>query len=196
MRVTGLVAIVMLLVSAVPAIAQDNTQAALNRAQGMLRQISSQKAALEAQVAQLQQELEAAQQELALQQKKSEKRENKFKGAISEWKGEYTALKEKFYQVADALRTTTGERDELAGKLAATTENFETCYQDNQELVKLNRELLGEYKEKGLWAALSQREPVTGFGKVEQENLLQTYSHALDDLDLGMNAHTLNPVDN
>lgn len=175
--------------------AQDNSQAALTRAQGMLRQISSQKAALEAQVAQLQLELDAARSELESQKKKADKKEGKYKGAISEWKQEYSSLKEKFYQTIESLRQTANERDDLSVKLAATTQNFETCFEDNHQLVKLNRELLGEYQDKGFWAALSAREPVTGFGKVKQENLLQTYSHALDDLDLGMNGHALQKVD-
>lgn len=179
----------------VPVVAQDNTQAALNRAQGMLRQLSSQKMALEAQVAQLQKELESAQSDLELQKKKSEKREDKFKGAIGEWKAEYTALKEKFYQTTDALRQTLSERDDLNNKLQATTANFETCYQSNHKLVSMNEELLSAYRNKGVWAALSEREPVTGLGKVEAENLLQTYRHDIEDQDLSMNQYKLHQLD-
>lgn len=190
---TTLLLIVSLLATT-PAIAQDNAQAALARAQGMLRQISAQKAALESQVAQLQQELEAANAELRLQQKNSETRESKYKGAISEWKQEFTALKEKYYETVDVLRATLQERDEVTTQLTATTRNFQTCYNDNQQLVELNKDLLGKYRDKGFWAALSEKEPVTGFGKVEKENLLQAYTHNIDDLDLGMNEHTLVPV--
>lgn len=190
---TSLLLIVSLLAT-MPVIAQDNAQAALARAQGMLRQISAQKAALESQVAQLQQELESANAELELQMKKSEKKESKYKGAISEWKQEFTALKEKYYETVDVLRTTLLERDDVTDQLTATTQNYDTCFTDNRQLVELNKELLGMYRDKGFWATLSEKEPVTGFGKVEKENLLQAYSHNIDDLDLGMNQHNLVPV--
>lgn len=187
MVIRQLIIVFILVVLSWPTCAQDNTQVALQRAQAMLRKISGQKAALEAQVQQLQQQVEIAQSDLEAQKNKSERKENKFKGAISEWKEEYGILREKFLELAGDMRKTVTERDELSEKIQVATRNFLQCYSNNGELVRINEKLLTSYEKKGIWASLSQREPVTGLGKVEMENLLQTYRHDINDMDLSMN---------
>lgn len=170
-----------------PASAQDNSQVALQRAQAMLRQINTQKTALEAQVKQLEQKLAASQSDLKAAQDKARQRESKFKGAISDWKEEYSNLRDKFMALAQQMRETIAARDELSFKLEATTKDYQQCFANNHDLVALNEELLASYKDKGVWAALSQREPVTGLGKVKMENMVQTYRHSISDLDLSLN---------
>lgn len=171
--------------------AQDNSQMALARAQAMLRQVSGEKAALEARIAQLTQELESARNDLLVQTDKAKRREEKLLSTLDEWKMQYQVQRDKLQQTTVSLRSTAVEREAFSSKLSVQVENYKTCYQHNHDLVALNQELLLLYKDKGAWATLKQSEPVTGFGKVEIENLVQTYQHQIEDHDLNLNQHLL-----
>lgn len=138
-------------------------------------------------MAKLQESLAAANNELEEQSQKAKQREQKYKATIEQWKTQYGGLRDRLVQTADTLRATSNEQQQTSEKLTAVTENFKTCYTDNHELVSINEKLLAAYNNKGVWSALKQAEPVTGFGKVDTENLLQKYRHAIEDRDLSSN---------
>ena len=56
------------------------------------------------------------------------------------------------------------------------------CQSKNEGLYKANGELLDAYRDKGAFAALVQREPVTGIASVKVENAVQEYRFRLEDL--------------
>jgi hypothetical protein len=50
-----------------------------------------------------------------------------------------------------------------------------SCEDKNLKLYGYADEVLGLYKNKGVWAALSQKEPVLGLKEVDVENVVQEY---------------------
>ena len=177
-----------------PAFSQDPSQKALARAQYMLKQVSAEKAQLQGQLADAQDEVEQLKKELEAQLSSAKKKEKKLKGAIGNWKEEYEKLKQRFLATSDQLRATTQEKDNYVQRYTQRTENYEVCYNHNNQLVGVNMELVQKFDAKGAWDALIQREPVTGLGKVEIENLVQKYTHQIEDLSLGLNQHLLHSV--
>ena len=187
---------VLLIFLSLPAFAQENVQKAMARAQYMLKQVSAEKAALEAKNLELKNELEAVNKKMDAELKVASKEKRKLRENIGNWKAEYQKLKERFVEVSMSLRDMTVDRDVTAEKLAMQTQNYQLCYKDNNQLVGINDELLEKFNQKGPWDALVQREPVTGLGKVEMENLMQTYRHRIEDVDLGFNQHLIQKVEN
>ena len=54
------------------------------------------------------------------------------------------------------------------------------CEQKNLKLYQLNREILTQYRDKGVLGALAQAEPLTGIESVRMENILEEYRDKLD----------------
>ena len=46
-------------------------------------------------------------------------------------------------------------------------------------LYETGLEVLDKYKNKGIWDAFMQQEPVTGLNEVEVENIIEEYRHRL-----------------
>jgi len=65
-------------------------------------------------------------------------------------------------------------------QLAASKSSNASCEAKNLKLYEYSQELVTRYQKKGVWAALAQKEPVTGIKEVGVENLLQEYQDKLD----------------
>ena len=173
-------------------------QQALNRAQGLLRQLAQERTRLEAEVATGKASLAGTERELARERQAREELEIELElagrkarnlDARLESTGERLArVEQRLAEVVEKYKVLAAEhRDTLAAKaateqaLATTTRALEDARTRNEALFQANRELIERYMNKGPWEALMQREPVTGLKQVELENLEQEYRHRIED---------------
>lgn len=84
---------------------------------------------------------------------------------------------------ADAKRLQSeGEQTLVAHQQTVST--LQACIADNASLVEIGNELIGRYREKGVWSAVRDQEPLLGLTKLKFEKLAQDYrgriaSHAV-----------------
>jgi chromosome segregation ATPase len=78
------------------------------------------------------------------------------------------------------LKKTTGEKQTLQADLKRTTRELGTCVSNNAELALIADELVKRYKDKGIGAALLEKEPLTQVRKVELERLTSQYQEEIE----------------
>jgi chromosome segregation ATPase len=188
----GAVLVALALLSALAKAEAPNpqAQAALARAQGLLRQLNEQKQALEldnsklkASNAGLEQQLKRAKLETGDQQAladarakeieqtsaklvRAKERTEKFSARIKE-------IVAKYKDQARTLRDVEAEKARLQDELSAARTELADAEQKNLALYQVNREIIDKYKQKSRWSALLQKEPFLGFKQVEIENQAQ-----------------------
>lgn len=167
-----------------------------DKLRSMLRETTMQLRQAQATNNQLRAELQQKEQELARLQSRSEQLEGKLdqrqkqarqlqgqvqanqarvgqaRDLIQQWQAQYRELEE-------LARSRDRDAQRFEQRYGKVNEYVQACYQDNQELVALNQEILRAYKDKGVWRALVSSEPLTGLGKVKMEKLTQKYQHAV-----------------
>ncbi len=174
--------------------AQANAQAALTRAQGLLRQLNEQKqqleldnAKLKATSADLEQQIKRAKIEASDQRTEAATRAKEIEQSSinlvhsKERNEKLTAhLKEVIAQYKDTARTlrdSEAEKTRLQEQLTAARAELADAEKKNLALYQTNRELIDKYQQKSRWAALLQKEPFVGFKQVEIENEAQAFEH-------------------
>lgn len=162
------------------------SQKALQKAQFMLRQVTSEKADLQTQIDEQKKQVDSLTKELATAKSKSsdlqQQHQEKLSNTVAQWKQHDEKQSEQLSTLRDQLKSESRARLKLEDGLKAQTNNFSTCYTNNQKLYAVNRELLDLYRRKGIVDTLKQKEPFTGLKEVEVENLIQDYQYQLDDL--------------
>lgn len=173
-----------------------NAQAALARAQVMLKQLNDARqqlemdnAKLKASNASLEQQLKIARldvgareadiaargQELGSARDKLtrlEARKQKLGERHEALVGKYKALKAE-HQATQAAKA------ELERNLDATRAELADAQQKNRALYATSQEILERYQHKSRWTALLQKEPFTGIKQVEVESRVQAYEDAM-----------------
>lgn len=164
-------------------------QAAVAKAQAMLRQISSEKEALQAEKAQLEEELAKKDKKIESLDKKLQHAEkslkssadtaNRYQDAVAaqrarmeEMRGKFQALVDKYRELVAALKLVEMERVALQDKTAQQVGEIEACGKKNGELYQAALDMIEKYENKGVWEALLQQEPVTQLKRVEIENIV------------------------
>lgn len=162
---------------------------ALNKAQFMLRQATTEKAELQAQVDALKQQVDKLTKEVAATQGEADATRQKmqagFNDTIGQWRQRDAKQGEQLAALRAQLKEQSEQRAALETRLQTQVENFSVCYGNNRRLLDINRELLAQYENKGVFDAVRQKEPFTGIKEVEIENLVQDYRYKLDDLSVG-----------
>lgn len=87
---------------------------------------------------------------------------------------------EKYKGLVATLKEIETEKARWQDNATAQSAQLDVCAKHNLALYQLNVELLDQYHHKGVWDALRQREPVTGLGRVEVENIAEQYRARLD----------------
>jgi len=141
---------------------------AVARLQSMVRQLSNERDTLAADNARLNAEVEDV-------RKKFGDLRNKAQSALTQFKEQSESLGEK-------LRETESRVRELEEANARQAGEFNVCMQNNVKLYDSHRDILRQYDNKGVFAALLQREPLTGLKQVEIENLIEEYHDRIDQL--------------
>ena len=83
-------------------------------------------------------------------------------------------------ELEQGLKKTTGEKQALQTELKKTTQNLAHCASNNADLCIIADELLTKYHNKGVGAALLEREPLLQVKKVELEQLMQKYREEIE----------------
>jgi len=171
---------------------QPGPEQALARAQGLLRQVSAQKQELEianarmiTEIAELEtrlkgceNKLKASQLDLASQERATARGTAKLE-RVEERVGRLTdRLRETLGQLRESngtLRQTEVEKNELEFNLSETQSGLDDSERKNLRLYGIIEELIEAYRKKGIFAALLQKDPLTGLKDVQIQNLLQEY---------------------
>ncbi|MDT8383290.1 MAG: hypothetical protein RRB22_02645 [Gammaproteobacteria bacterium] len=185
--------------------ARDNgNDAALSRAQYLLREISMEKEALQAENVRLQDEMLKRDKKIESLNKKIELTKSslsssrdtlgKYQEAVTaqrarmgEMQSKFQKLVDKYKELVVALRLVESERADVLKVNQAGRRALENCADNNQQLYQVNMELLDQYKHKGVWDALLQKEPVTQLKQVEIENLLEEMQYRIEKLRVAEN---------
>ena len=191
------------LVTLLPATAQQaadpaQLQEALNRAQGLLRQLSQQRTQLEADLIKRQTELVKTEKSLAREKRDREELEielelanrnqrstsgklERTEARLAKVEARLQEVVDKYKELAALHRSTVQEKDSLEINLADTQANLDDARVRNEDLFQANSELIDRLTSKGRWDDLLQREPLTGIKHVEMENVAQEYRFRNED---------------
>jgi chromosome segregation ATPase len=119
--------------------------------------------------------LQEQKQKIDMQAKASEEESVKTKKELKE-------VERSNKELEQGLKKTTGEKQALQSDLKKTTKDLAHCASNNAELCVIADELLTKYRNKGVGAALLEREPLIQTKKVELEQLSQKYREEIEQL--------------
>lgn len=173
-----------------------NAQAALTRAQGMLRQLNDAKqqleldnARLKASVAALEQQIKIAklnvsarESDIALHAKQAEDARGGLARTEKRNQQLTTRLEEvvvKYQDTARSLQQAEADKQALQRDLKATQSELADAEEKNRAMYATSREVFERFKHKSPWTALPQKEPFTGIKQVEVETTVETFEHAM-----------------
>jgi chromosome segregation ATPase len=165
----------------------------LRRAQEALRQSQTDNSELARQKLETENKLKAAAQELETARNSSKAGTVSLRNQLQTAAAAQADLTRKLEDVNRQLTAITTQQRETAGQLAARESELKqarvsleqskasnaSCETKNLQLYTYSQDLLNRYQKKGVWAALSQKEPVTGLTEVSMENVVQEYSEKL-----------------
>lgn len=156
-------------------------QRALAKTQHLLKQMSSERDALKSEIEKLKAEIDASNKKAT----RIKKNADAAAAALTKSKEENTQLSEQLRQAHQTIQQYDTDKRGLETLTTRQSKRIETCEANNAKLVGANRELLDKYKNKGVFDALFQREPVTGLKGVEIENVVEEYRDKIDALQVG-----------
>ena len=195
-RLLAAFAVLTLLGSALPASVHAADDDAVARAKEMLRRTQEALHQAQAENADLlrakndaEQKLQAATKQIDAVQSGSKAAQGALNAKLTSAQSAQTDLQNKLNDVDARLTATnarlSGTASELAarnGELAQVKQMLEqsksanaSCEDKNLKLYSYAETVLGLYKNKGVWAALSQKDPVLGLKEVDVENVVQEY---------------------
>ena len=162
----------------------------LKRTQEALRQSQAQNAELVAQQAtaekQADEKLKAAADQLESTRKTSRSAQAALQAQLQSAASKQTELTTLLADANRQLSAIAAKQQDTAGQLRRTQEQLKAseasttaCEAKNLKLYQYSQELMTRYQQKGVWAALAQKEP-TGIKEVGLENLMQEYQQKLD----------------
>jgi DNA repair exonuclease SbcCD ATPase subunit len=192
-RVTGLGLLLLLTGAAGQARADEDNSARLremlHRTQEALRQAQSDNADLTRAKSDAEQKLKAATQQIDAAQTSSKAAQASLHSKLASAEDTQADLTKKLGDAADRLAATNTKLNETAKQLAARDAELAqvkqgleqsksanaSCESKNLKLYSYSQELLEAYRKKGVWASLSQKDPLLGLKEVDVENLVQEY---------------------
>lgn len=198
MRSRMLLATVAVVLAGTSAAQQTRDDGGAARFQAMVQQLTSEKTQLQSENAKLKTDLDKANAELkSLRDTQAglERRLNQSETSLTQASATNTrstaALEQQrareqeivaeFRKLAETLRTTELERNELRTSLAARESALSQCVSANQKMFETGNEVLDRYEEKGCFSSMRENEPFTQNRRVRLENLVDEYRWALDD---------------
>jgi chromosome segregation ATPase len=161
-------------------LAADRTrlQAEVEKLKGELKKAKSDLEAAQSQNASLGRRAASAEGNLATVRSQSADTE----GALARAREQTNELVARFRETAETLREVEGERTELSRDRQRLTGELKTCMERSVALAGIANEALDRYEQKGVWAALVEKEPVTRLKRTEVQNMVDGYRERIDDL--------------
>ncbi len=165
----------------------------LRRAQEALRQSQSDNSQLARAKLDAEQKLKAASEELATARNSSKAGTASLRTQLQASAAAQAELTRKLEDASRQLGALTTQHRDTEGQLASRESELKRVRQDleqskaagasceakNLQLFEYSQELLSRYQKKGVWAALGQKEPLTGLNEVSMENVVQEYREKL-----------------
>lgn len=148
-------------------------QKMLARAQRLLRQTATERDTALTENAGLKSEVGELNRKLGALKKSSE-------ASLARSRESNAALSEDRRKTMQNLRQVEADKTQLQSTVVEQAQWIESCGAKNVKLVEVNRELLQRYKNKGVFDAMLQREPLTQLKRVEIENIVQEYQDEID----------------
>lgn len=148
-------------------------QKMLARAQRLLRQTATERDTALTENAGLKSEVGELNRKLGALKKSSE-------ASLARSRESNAALNEDRRKTMQNLRQVEADKTQLQSTVVEQAQWIESCGAKNVKLVEVNRELLQRYKNKGVFDAMLQREPLTQLKRVEIENIVQEYQDEID----------------
>jgi chromosome segregation ATPase len=99
-------------------------------------------------------------------------------------KSRFEKVVEQYKKTVAVLREVEADRNELRTMASDYDVRVTQCERNNETLFAKNLELIDLYEHKGVLAALKAHEPVTGFKRVEMENLMEEYRYQAEEMRL------------
>lgn len=193
----GIILLLCSTASAAPKTSDGN--AAVVKAQGIIRQLTQEKSALQAEKQQWQTEkadLEARVQALdnaAARLPTLQAELERYKAALDATRGHLEsqlgqerssrqALLDKHNTVVGKAKAIHADNLLLVNAVKEREQWIAQCGEQNQALRKANLELVDKYRGKGFWQKVAEVEPFTGIGQVDSETLAEEYHYKLKQL--------------
>jgi len=166
----------------------------LRRTQEALRQSQSDNADLSRAKAEAEQKLRAVSQQLEAAQTGSKATQASLGAKLSAAETTQAESLRKLHDITEQLQAATSKLSETAKELAARNNELTAARQSLESSVAANasceaknltlygyaEEVLQKYKTKGVWASLTQKEPMFGLKEVDVENVVQEYQLKFD----------------
>jgi len=161
----------------------------LRRTQEALHQAQSDNAELAREKSDAEQKLQAAGQKLDSAQSGSKAAQSSLRTQLQSSEGTQAQLQQKLNEIAARLAEANTKQSDTAKLLAARDSELTqvrqvleqsktanvSCENKNLRLYGYAEAVLERYKNKGVWAALSQKDPLLGLKEVDVENVVQEY---------------------
>jgi chromosome segregation ATPase len=188
------------------AVRDGGEQAAVMKAQTMLREMAMEKEALQAERTQLEGELAKRDKKIESLNGKIERitkslnnssdTVNRYQDTVTlqrermeEMRGKFQKLVDKYRELVAALKLVEAERVAMQETAAHQSDEIGDCGKKNDALYQAALDMIEKYENKGVWDALLQKEPVTQLKRVEIENIVDDAKFRIDMLkvvDVGM----------
>ncbi len=170
-------------------------QLAFKKAQGVVRQLTEEKQALETEKAALLEQIkkleseakqrETLQVEIQVHKAQSEtlRAANGVMAAqLNSEREKQQGLHLKIKEIVAQAKLIQTDNQHLVVVVKEREQWIKQCKGKNQQLLEANHALLGKYQDKGFWDKVAEIEPLTGLGRVETQNTVETYQFKLEDL--------------
>ena len=181
------------------------------RLQAMVQQLTAEKTRLEADNAKQKTELDKANSELktlreaqaglerrlgqneaSLTQTNASNTRNA--AAVEQLRAREAEIIAEYRKLAETLRTTELERNDLKTMLASRDSALNQCVTSNQKLFETGNEVLDRYEDKGCFSSMRENEPFTQNRRVKLQNLVDEYRWALEDQKLPEQASSASAI--
>jgi chromosome segregation ATPase len=162
------------------------TQEALRQSQAEAGELAQGKTQAEAKLKSATDELEAlrnsaksTQGSLRSQLNSSTSAQAELARQLEETRRQLAGVTAKEQESSAALRAREAELARSQSDLKASTTANTSCEAKNLKLYEYAQEMATRYKNKGVWASMSQKEPVFGLGDIQTQTMLQEYHEKL-----------------
>lgn len=102
--------------------------------------------------------------------------------ALSRSRSQTQELLGKYREMAQNLKDVETDRDQLRANASTQERDLKTCIDRNAGMYMVTDEILRKVENRGMWSALSEKEPFTKISRTRLENLIEDYRYRVDEL--------------
>ncbi|MEN6433924.1 MAG: hypothetical protein WA096_10565 [Smithella sp.] len=163
--------------------ADEKTEAATSieqKCQSDMDKMQNEKKALSGQLVKLKEQARNLEAKIEIKIKEADELTVRNKKELQEAGKKYDQAAQRVKELERDVKKIKGEKDALKAQLKKTTTKLSSCEANNANLCIIGDELVKAYKNKGIGAAILEKEPLTQIKKVEMEQLTQKYKEEIE----------------